>query len=161
MIHYSDKIFQSYEDFFDCLKIWKTSNQKLVFTNGCFDILHKGHIEYLDKTSNLGDKLIIGLNTDSSVKKLKGDKRPFMREESRAIIMAALEMVDAVVLFSEETPYELIKQILPDVLTKGEDYEIEDIAGHDIVLSSGGTVETIELTEGFSTTSLIEKIKNS
>ncbi len=161
MKHYTDKIFQSFDDFFECLKQWKTSNQKLVFTNGCFDILHRGHIDYLDVTASLGDKLIIGLNTDSSVKNIKGESRPFVDEESRAILLASLEMVDAVVLFPEETPYDLIKQIKPDVLTKGKDYEIEEIAGFDVVLENGGSVETIELTEGFSTTSLIEKIKKS
>ncbi len=161
MRHYSEKIFQSFDDFFECLKNWKTSNQKLVFTNGCFDILHRGHIDYLDKTAALGDKLIVGLNTDSSVKTLKGEKRPFIDEKSRAILIASLEMVDAVILFSEKTPYDLINKIKPDVLTKGKDYEIEEIAGFDIVLEKGGKVETIELTEGFSTTSLIEKIKNS
>ena len=161
MRHYSEKIFQSFEDFFECLKNWKTSNQKLVFTNGCFDILHRGHIDYLDRTAALGDKLIVGLNTDLSVKNLKGEKRPFIDEESRAILLASLEMVDAVILFDEETPYNLIEKIQPNVLTKGKDYEIEEVAGFDVVLKSGGQVETIELTAGFSTTSLIEKIKNS
>ena len=161
MRHYSEKIFQSFDEFFECLKSWKTKNQKLVFTNGCFDILHRGHIDYLDKTAALGDKLIVGLNTDSSVKTLKGKKRPFIDEKSRAILIASLEMVDAVILFSDETPYDLINKIKPDVLTKGKDYEIEEIAGFDIVLEKGGKVETIEFTKGFSTTSLIEKIKNS
>ena len=161
MKHYTEKIFQSFDDFFECLKNWKTSNQKLVFTNGCFDLLHRGHIDYLDKTAALGDKLIVGLNTDASIKKLKGEKRPFIDEQSRATLMASLEMVDAVILFNEETPYRLINQIKPDVLTKGKDYKIEEIAGFDIVLDSGGQVETIELSKGFSTTSLIEKIKNS
>lgn len=161
MKHYTEKIFQSFDDFFECLKNWKTSNQKLAFTNGCFDLLHRGHIDYLDKTAALGDKLIVGLNTDASIKKLKGEKRPFIDEQSRATLMASLEMVDAVILFNEETPYRLINQIKPDVLTKGKDYKIEEIAGFDIVLDSGGQVETIELSKGFSTTSLIEKIKNS
>ena len=161
MKHYTEKIFRSFDDFFECLKNWKTSNQKLVFTNGCFDLLHRGHIDYLDKTAALGDKLIVGLNTDASIKKLKGEKRPFIDEQSRATLMASLEMVDAVILFNEETPYRLINQIKPDVLTKGKDYKIEEIAGFDIVLDSGGQVETIELSKGFSTTSLIEKIKNS
>ena len=161
MKHYTEKIFRSFDDFFECLKNWKTSNQKLVFTNGCFDLLHRGHIDYLDKTAALGDKLIVGLNTDASIKKLKGEKRPFIDEQSRATLMASLEIVDAVILFNEETPYRLINQIKPDVLTKGKDYKIEEIAGFDIVLDSGGQVETIELSKGFSTTSLIEKIKNS
>ena len=155
----SQKIYPSFEAFFDTLKRWKTKNYKLVFTNGCFDLLHRGHVDYLSKSAKLGDKLIIGLNTDQSVKILKGDKRPLMDEESRAIVMASLQMVDAVILFDQETPYELIKSIQPNVLVKGNDYEIEEIAGFDIVLARGGTVETIELTEGYSTSALIGKIK--
>ncbi len=161
MQHYSEKIFQSFEDFQECQSNWKANKQKLVFTNGCFDILHRGHVEYLDKTASFGDKLIIGLNTDYSIKRLKGEDRPFVDEKSRAILLASLEMVDAVVLFSEETPFELIQQIMPNVLTKGKDYDIHEIAGADVVLRNGGVVETIELTDGFSTTTLIEKIKNS
>ncbi|MGQ8337324.1 D-glycero-beta-D-manno-heptose 1-phosphate adenylyltransferase [Sunxiuqinia sp. A32] len=161
MKHFSEKIFHSFEEFFECLKGWKTSNQKLVFTNGCFDILHRGHIDYLDKSAQLGDKLIIGLNTDVSVRLLKGKQRPYIDEDSRAILLAAIEFVDAVILFDEETPFSLIEKIKPDVLVKGKDYEIHEIAGHDIVLNNGGKVETIELTEGFSTSALIEKIKKS
>jgi rfaE bifunctional protein nucleotidyltransferase chain/domain len=156
----SHKIYTSFEDFFETLKSWKTHNYKLVFTNGCFDLLHRGHIDSLVKSAEFGDKLIVGLNTDQSVKLLKGEKRPLVDQDSRARIMAALEMVDAVILFDEETPYDLIKAIQPDVLVKGNEYSIEEIAGHDIVLGRGGTVETIELTEGFSTSRLIEKIKN-
>ena len=156
----SNKIFTSFEAFFDTLKTWKTQNKKLVFTNGCFDILHRGHIDYLLKSAKLGDKLIIGLNTDSSVKRLKGNDRPLNNEESRAIMLAALQMVDAVIYFDEDTPYNLIGKILPNVLVKGNDYKIEEIAGYDIVQAHGGTVETIPLTEGFSTTSLIQKLDN-
>lgn len=156
----SQKIYTSFEDFFNTLKSWKTHNYKLVFTNGCFDLIHRGHIDYLLESARLGDKLIVGLNTDQSVRLLKGEKRPLIDQNSRAFVLAALEMVDAIILFDEETPYDLIKSIQPDVLVKGKDYTIEEIAGHDVVLGRGGTVETIELTEGFSTSALIEKIKN-
>jgi rfaE bifunctional protein nucleotidyltransferase chain/domain len=155
----AQKIYPSFEDFFETLKSWKTHNYKLVFTNGCFDLIHRGHINNLIKSAEFGDKLILGLNSDKSVRLLKGEGRPLMDEGSRSIVMAALEMVDAVILFEEETPYDLIKAIQPDVLVKGNDYSIEEIAGFDIVLARGGTVETIELTEGFSTSALIEKIK--
>lgn len=161
MKHFSEKIYHSFNEFFECLKEWKTSNKKLVFTNGCFDILHRGHIDYLDRAASLGDKLIIGLNTDSSVKKLKGANRPLVGQESRALLLAAIGFVDAVIFFDQETPFELIRQIVPDVLVKGKDYQVHEIAGSDVVLQHGGKVETIELTEGFSTTTLIEKIKRS
>ncbi|MCG8699756.1 MAG: D-glycero-beta-D-manno-heptose 1-phosphate adenylyltransferase [Bacteroidales bacterium] len=142
----------------ELLNDWRKNNQKIVFTNGCFDILHRGHVEYLAKAANLGDKLFIGLNTDSSIKKIKGPGRPIQDESSRAIIMASLEVVSAVMLFSEETPYELIKKVQPDVLVKGADYKPEDIVGFDIVSAKGGSVETIEFVEGHSTTSIISKL---
>lgn len=154
------KIYPSCDAFFNTLKMWKTSNQKLVFTNGCFDLLHRGHIDSLLKSAALGDKLIVGLNTDRSVKQLKGSKRPLMDEQARALMLAALQMVDAVILFEEETPYDLIKFVQPDVLVKGNEYAIEEIAGYDIVLARGGTVETIELTKGYSTSALIQQIKD-
>lgn len=154
------KIYPACDAFFNTLKMWKTSNQKLVFTNGCFDLLHRGHIDSLLKSAALGDKLIVGLNTDRSVKQLKGSKRPLMDEQARALMLAALQMVDAVILFDEETPYDLIKFVQPDVLVKGNEYAIEEIAGYDIVLARGGTVETIELTKGYSTSALIQQIKD-
>jgi len=142
------------------LKSWQTQQQKIVFTNGCFDILHRGHVEYLSQARDLGDKLIIGLNTDESVKRLgKSPERPINSEETRAIILSALECVDAVVLFNEDTPYELIDFIKPSVLVKGSDYKAEDIVGYDIVSSYGGKVMTIQIVDGFSTTTLIEKMK--
>ena len=141
--------------------IWRMFNQKIVFTNGCFDILHQGHVDYLSKAKDLGHKLIVGLNTDASVKRLqKSPERPINSEHSRAFILAALVLVDAVVLFDEDTPYDLIKAIQPDVLVKGADYKAEDIVGYDIVKAHGGEVATIELTEGFSTTELINRIKS-
>ena len=141
--------------------IWRMFNQKIVFTNGCFDILHQGHVDYLCKAKDLGHKLIIGLNTDASVKRLnKSPERPINTEQSRAFILAALGFTDAIVLFDEETPYDLIKAIQPDVLVKGADYKPEEIVGYDIVKARGGEIATIELTQGFSTTALINKIKS-
>jgi rfaE bifunctional protein nucleotidyltransferase chain/domain len=131
---------------------------KVVFTNGCFDILHLGHIEYLAKAANLGDVLVIGMNSDHSVHRIKGDSRPINDEHSRSMVLASLEFVTAVVLFDEETPYELIKIIQPDILVKGRDYKIKEIVGHDIVLAKGGKVKTIELTLGYSTTGIEQKI---
>ena len=139
--------------------IWRFKEQKIVFTNGCFDILHLGHIEYLSKAADLGDVLVIGLNTDSSVTKLKGDDRPLNNEHARAMILASISFVTAVVLYDEDTPENLIRLVQPDVLVKGADYTVEEIAGHEIVLARGGTIETIELTEGYSTTSMIDKIR--
>lgn len=137
------------------------AGKQVVFSNGCFDILHAGHVDYLEKSRDKGDFLIIGLNTDDSVKRLKGSNRPINDENSRARVLAALGFVDLVVLFNEDTPFELIKSLKPKVLVKGKDYEISNIVGADIVLENGGKVETIELTEGLSTTSVIDKIKNS
>lgn len=140
---------------------WREENQKIVFTNGCFDLLHLGHVDYLAKAKDLGDRLIIGVNTDSSVKRLKGENRPLQDENSRLHILAALHSVDAVVLFDEATPYELIKKIQPDILVKGADYKIENIVGYDIVTSRGGSVQTIEFIEGYSTTKIEQRILNS
>ena len=137
----------------------RTEGRSIVFTNGCFDILHRGHVEYLAAAASLGDVLFLGLNTDASVRKLKGPGRPVNDEQARAIVMASLQAVGAVMLFDEDTPYELIKKVQPDVLVKGADYKPEDIVGYDIVKAKGGKVTTIEFVEGFSTTKIIEKIK--
>jgi rfaE bifunctional protein nucleotidyltransferase chain/domain len=144
------------------IQIWRGMfNKKIVFTNGCFDILHKGHVDYLSKARSLGDILIVGVNTDESVKRLnKAPERPINNEQTRAFILASLQVVDAVILFNEDTPYDLIKAIQPDILVKGSDYKPEDIVGADIVKARGGEIVTVELTQGFSTTSLIEKIKS-
>ena len=147
------------EDLSPLLTFWRFKNQKIVFTNGCFDILHKGHIEYLAEAANFGDVLIVGVNTDQSVKKLKGHTRPVMDEESRALVLAALRVVTTVTLFNEETPYELIKTIKPNVLVKGADYQEKDIVGADIVKENGGEIVPVDLTEGYSTSTIIEKIK--
>ena len=142
------------------IKQWKSTKKKIVFTNGCFDILHKGHIEVLAKTANLGTRLIIGLNSDDSVKLLKGKNRPINDEDARALLLSAFSFVDAVILFSEETPLNLISEITPDILAKGGDYKINEIVGHEKVQKNGGEVITIPFTEGFSSTDIIEKIKN-
>ena len=133
-------------------------NKKIIFTNGCFDLLHVGHVRYLNEAKAQGDKLILGLNSDSSVKKLKGESRPLQCEEDRAEILLALEAVDEVCIFDDETPIELIKAINPDVLVKGGDWPIEKIIGHEIVLKSGGEVKSLQFVEGRSTTKIIEKI---
>jgi rfaE bifunctional protein nucleotidyltransferase chain/domain len=137
----------------------KAEHKTLVFSNGCFDILHHGHVEYLSKAADFGDKLMIGLNTDDSVRRLKGENRPVNPEASRALMLAALEFVDYVVLFQQDTPYELISMVQPKVLVKGKDYKAEDVVGYDVVTAIGGRVETVELVEGFSTTAIIEKMK--
>ena len=133
-------------------------NKTVVFTNGVFDLLHRGHVEYLQKARALGDILIIGLNSDSSVHSIKGPKRPLVGQEDRVAVLSALECVDHVVLFDEDTPARLIETLLPDVLVKGADYTVEQIAGAAAVLKNGGKVITIELTPGRSTTELIKKI---
>jgi len=137
----------------------QSAGKKVVFTNGCFDILHLGHIDYLEKAKRLGDVLIVGLNADVSVKRLKGPERPINDEYARARMLAALHFVDAVCLFNEDTPGELIETILPDILVKGGDYTIETIVGAETVMKNGGQVKTIDLVDGFSTTSIIEKLK--
>lgn len=155
--HIQSKIM-TYDELANQLKSWRSSGKKIVFTNGCFDILHRGHIEYLAKAADMGDILIIGLNTDNSVKRLKGESRPVNDQHARALLLAALSFVNAVTLFDEDTPYNLIKTVMPDVLVKGGDYKTEDIVGHDIVEANGGTVVTIPLTKGYSTTGTIGKI---
>ena len=141
------------------LQDFRQTMDKLVFTNGCFDILHAGHVDYLQKARQLGDGLLVGLNNDESVRKLKGDSRPIVDERARAMVLAALESVDAVVLFKEETPARLIDQVQPDVLVKGGDYLAEEIVGYQTVTTKGGTVKVLPFLEGHSTTSIIKKIK--
>ncbi|GAA5033104.1 cytidylyltransferase [Marivirga lumbricoides] len=138
---------------------WKEGGETIVFTNGCFDLLHLGHVDYLEKAAEKGTKLIVAINTDSSVKKLKGPNRPVNNEYARARLLAALSFVDAVTFFSEDTPENIISTLLPDVLIKGSDYTISNIVGADIVLRNGGKVETIDLVAGYSTTSIINQFK--
>jgi len=132
-------------------------DKRLVFTNGCFDILHRGHVYYLSKAREMGDVLVIGLNTDASVRRLKGQGRPVNGEGARAEVLAALVMVDYIVPFGEDTPLELIKAVKPQVLVKGGDYRVEDIVGHEQVRSWGGEVCTVPLVEGYSTSSILGK----
>ncbi|MBQ9312735.1 MAG: D-glycero-beta-D-manno-heptose 1-phosphate adenylyltransferase [Bacteroidales bacterium] len=153
-----NKILDS-KDLIAVLENLKMKGKKIVFTNGCFDLLHKGHIDYLSKARELGDVLILGLNTDNSIKRIKGETRPIQDEDSRAFILASLVCVDYVVMFEEDTPYNLINAIKPDVLVKGADYKKEDIVGGDIVEKNGGEVTTIEFLDGYSTTNIIKKIK--
>ena len=138
---------------------WKREGKTIAFTNGCFDILHAGHIASLLQASKEGDKLVVALNADSSVKGLKGDNRPVNDEKARAVVMAALGMVDAVTIFSDPTPKDLIIAIKPDVLVKGGDYKVEDIAGAKEVIGWGGRIVINPIVEGFSTTSIIQKMK--
>lgn len=157
----NSKIFYKLLDFEKLLNYYRFKNQKIVFTNGCFDLLHLGHIEYLSQAADLGNCLIIGLNSDESVKKLKGSNRPINNLTARASILASLSFVSAVVVFDEDTPEQLIKFIRPHFLVKGSDYSIDKIAGAEYVLSYGGKVETIALSEGYSTTGIEIKILNS
>jgi rfaE bifunctional protein nucleotidyltransferase chain/domain len=154
------KIF-SIENLKNQVNTWKKNGKKVVFTNGCFDIIHRGHIEVLSRTADLGDKLIIGLNSDISIQTLKVEGRPIIDENSRAILLAALSFVDAVILFSEENPLNIISNLKPDVLAKGSDYNIDKIVGHEIVIGNGGEVIRVPFLDGFSSTNIINKIKNS
>lgn len=153
----TNKIF-SLKDLVPKTEQWKFFGKTIAFTNGCFDILHEGHIYSLSQAAKEADYLIVGVNADASVKKLKGDSRPVNNEHSRATILASLLMVDAVIIFEEDTPLELIKTILPDVLVKGGDYKVEDIAGAKEVIANGGRVVINPVLEGFSTTSILLKL---
>jgi D-glycero-beta-D-manno-heptose 1-phosphate adenylyltransferase len=138
---------------------WRALGKKIVFTNGCFDILHHGHLDYLARAADHGNILVVGVNTDASVKRLKGENRPLVNEQDRLFQLAALMYVDAVCLFDEDTPKELIELVKPDVLAKGGDYTIDTIVGADLVQKNGGRVEVIPFVEGYSTTGLIANIK--
>ncbi|RKE00245.1 D-glycero-beta-D-manno-heptose 1-phosphate adenylyltransferase [Marinifilum flexuosum] len=154
-----DKIIFKKEDAFNLLQTWRFRDEKIVFSNGCFDIVHRGHLEYLASAASMGNKMIIGLNTDSSTQRLKGPNRPITDEYSRALLLASLGFVDMVILFEEDTPYNLIDFIQPDVLVKGSDYKAEDIVGYDIVKAKGGEIKTLDFIEGFSSTGIIKKIQ--
>ncbi len=158
-INIDSKIFPDFKSFENTLNTWKDNNEKIVFTNGCFDIVHHGHVDSLVKSAEMGTRLIVGLNSDKSVEILKGRNRPVLSVQSRAIVLAAFCFVDAVVIFSEETPADLVAQIIPDVLVKGNQYKIHEIAGSDTVLAHGGKVETLELVPDISTSDIIDKIK--
>ena len=143
------------------LKRWRLHDKKIVFTNGVFDILHEGHIASLSEAASFGDVLIVGLNADESVKRLKGESRPVNNENSRALLLASLLVTDAIILFKEDTPLKLINDILPDVLVKGGDYSVDGIAGAKEVLANGGEVKIVPLLDGFSTTGIIARMGNS
>ncbi|MCB0793583.1 MAG: D-glycero-beta-D-manno-heptose 1-phosphate adenylyltransferase [Flavobacteriales bacterium] len=140
--------------------IWRVKEDRIVFTNGCFDILHRGHVEYLEEAAALGDRLVVGINSDSSVRGLgKGPDRPVNDQESRAKVLSALRCVDLVVVFDEATPLELIQGLKPEVLVKGGDWAEKDIVGADVVRAAGGQVRSLKLVEGFSTTSILDRIR--
>ncbi len=141
------------------LNIWRLLEKKIVFTNGCFDLLHLGHIDYLSKAADMGERLIIGLNSDASTSALKGPSRPIIDQYSRSIMLASFSFVDAVIIFDDPTPLQLIEWIKPDVLVKGADYTIDQIVGSDLVLQYGGDVKTIEYLSGYSTSAIEKKIK--
>ena len=148
------------KDLAKIIKEWRLNGDKIVFTNGCFDLIHLGHLEILARSADLGDKLIVGINSDMSIKKIKGNSRPIIEEDSRAKQLAAIEFIDAVILFNEDTPYDLINILKPDVLTKGGDYKKNDIVGNQLINKEQGEVVIIPLTQGYSTTAILEKIKN-
>jgi D-glycero-beta-D-manno-heptose 1-phosphate adenylyltransferase len=140
------------------LAYWRFKGLSIVFTNGCFDILHRGHADYLARASDLGDVLVVGLNSDRSVRSIKGPPRPLQDEISRSLLLASFSFVSAVVIFDQDTPLELITHISPDILVKGKDYNPEDIAGYDVVTAKGGKVITVDMVEGYSTTGILSKL---
>lgn len=140
---------------------WQRAGNHVVFTNGCFDLIHLGHVDYLEKARMLGDKLVIGLNSDDSVSRFKGPERPLQDQISRARVLAAMQFIDLVVFFNEDTPLNLITELLPDILVKGSDYLADNIVGADVVKKNGGVVKTIDFVPGYSTTRIVEKIKKT
>lgn len=156
-----DKVYKLGSDYLNAVSSFRGQGSSIVFTNGCFDILHAGHVSYLHECKKQGDILIVGLNSDVSVRNIKGQGRPIQSQEDRSLILAALSSVDMVVLFSEPTPLVLIQKILPDILIKGGDYNVDDIVGKSIVKGNGGKVMTIPFLEGRSTSDIVAKIKQS
>lgn len=155
------KTLLSLEEFLKIRKKIKEEGKKLVFTNGVFDIIHRGHVDYLNRAKALGDYLVVALNSDESVKRLKGEERPINKLEDRAFVLANLKAVDFVVSFEEDTPFEIISAIVPDVLVKGGDWKIDQIVGRDIVEANGGKVYSLPYVENYSTTNIINKMKNN
>lgn len=141
------------------LAYWSFRDYSIVFTNGCFDILHKGHLDFLARASDLGDVLVVGLNTDRSISAIKGRGRPMLDQKSRTLLLASLSFVTAVILFDQETPVELIRQVRPDILVKGSDYKLEEIVGREIVTELGGKVFTLDIVKGYSTSSIIKRLR--
>ena len=161
MMTIQEKVFKNTTAALPLIQQWKKEGFKIVFTNGCFDLIHIGHVLYLEDAKSLGDKLIVGLNSDTSVSRLKGAHRPIKDEYNRSHILAALASVDAVIVFENDDPLTLIKDISPDILVKGGDWRPDQIVGSDFVLSNGGEVRSLRFVEGYSTTKMEEKIKNS
>lgn len=159
MLHFKKKIYPAENLPVELLEAWKTSGQVLVFTNGCFDLLHRGHIHYLFEAARLGDKLILGLNSDESVKRIKGPDRPVKNERNRSEILAALSFIDLVIIFTEDTPLNLIQQITPAILVKGGDWPVATIVGAEWVLQHGGQVKTLSFIEGESSSAIVERIQ--
>jgi rfaE bifunctional protein nucleotidyltransferase chain/domain len=157
-MNHNENVYHRWEDTDQTINGWKNKKESIVFTNGCFDILHAGHIHYLNQAKSLADHLIIGLNSDRSVKVLKGSARPINKELDRATVLAALEVVDLVIIFDEDDPLLLIKHIMPDVLVKGGDWKIDQIIGASEVISNGGIVKSLGFLKGYSSTSIIEKL---
>ena len=156
--YFNDRKIIEFSDVSEKVSKIRKDGQSIVFTNGCFDLLHAGHVWYLKKASNFGDILILGLNSDSSVRGMKGPNRPIFPQEDRALLLSSLEVIDYVILFDEETPIRLIKEICPNVLVKGGDYVKEDIVGYDFVKKNGGSVELVRFLEGKSTTNIVNMI---
>jgi len=156
-----NNIFNNAEDAAKSIQHWHEYSDTIVFTNGCFDILHAGHVIYLEEAKALGDRLVVGLNTDASVREIKGDDRPIIGELNRAKVLVSLESVDMVILFDEETPIELIKKIKPQYLVKGGDYREEDMIGADFVTQHNGKVMILSFVDGISTSGIIDKIKST
>ena len=160
MLSYPNNI-QALEAGLRQIAAWRVWGDSIVFTNGCFDLLHPGHVDCLHKARQEGERLVVGLNTDASVQRLKGPSRPVQHQDARALVLAGLKAVDLVILFDEDTPLQLIKAIQPDVLVKGGDYDIDQIVGAKEVLANGGTVKTIPFLEGYSSSGIIDKIQRS
>lgn len=159
MAQIRDKVMTSTEQLAERVDFWKSTGKKIVFTNGCFDLIHVGHVLYLESAAMLGDVLIVGLNSDTSVRRLKGSGRPINDQMNRSCVLAALSSVDAVIVFEEDDPLRLITEICPDILVKGGDWKPEQIVGSDFVLKNGGEVKSLQFVDGYSTTSIEKKIK--
>lgn len=157
--HIQSKI-HTWDNIGQTINRWHFQSNKVVFTNGCFDLLHYGHIHYLAEAKALGDRLVIGLNSQASVRRLKGAHRPINDEQTRLFLLASLQYIDAVITFDQDTPYELIQLIQPDILVKGGDWAVEQIVGADIVLNKGGTVKSLPFIDGYSTTNIETKIRS-
>lgn len=141
------------------LRLWRAVNARIVFTNGVYDLVHRGHVEYLEEAHALGDRLVVGMNTDASVRRLKGPSRPIVGQDDRAAVIRALACVDLVILFDDDTPLRLIEAVQPDVLVKGADYAVADIVGREVVEAKGGLVTTIALREGLSSSEIVRRIR--